>query len=546
MDNKIIKKGNASQEDIIIGAKKAIDAIKTTIGPAGKSVALETSMGGYPDITRDGATVAKSINFSNPGYNMGAQLVKKAASLTEEMVGDATSSCSLLIGEFCTKGQKAIKTGSNVNEIKSGMLKAGKWINSYIKEKSTPINGDFELIKKVATISANNDPEVGGLVVEGMKKVGVDGLLVADVAAGLDTVIDITSGLKVNRGWSSPQYVTDGATGDCVMENPFIAVIGEKLSSVNQIAPIMQDLVNEGQGRPLLIICDSIDEVVNSVLVLNTLRGVIRCCVVQGIDFGDNRKNVMNDIAVATGGLYICKETGLSISEAKLDQFGSAAKVVISKDSCVIYNGGGNPAEIKKLADLIKARLSSPDISDYDKTKYSNRLAGLTGGIAIIKAGGATEAEKSNRKATIEDSILAAKSAIEEGFVPGGGYVYFRASIDYLKDKAFLKSLVGDELEGASIIFSSLPIVMKTIAENCGASGDVILETTKRKTTANVGFNAKTKKFGNLVDEGILDSTKAVRVALENSISTAAMILLIDCTIIDDPEEDNNKENKTF
>lgn len=538
MEGKEIKHGTSAQEGIIRGVVKIVDAISTTIGPAGKGVAIMNM--GIPEITRDGATVAKSINFSDQNENIGAQLVRKAATLTEDEVGDSTSSTSILIKELCLKGQKAVQTGSNVNEIKSGMLKAGKWMSSFIKSSSTPINGDFDLIGKVATISANNDPEVGNLVVEGMKKVGIEGLITADAASGLDTIIDITTGMKFNKGWSAPQYITDPSTGECVMEDPYILVVGEKLSSINQIAGLMQNIVSNGGGRPILIVCDSIDDVVNTTLIINTLKGVLRCCVVQGIDFGDNRKNVMNDLAVATGATYICPENGISITNAGLTELGLAKKVVVTKDSCIIYEGCGEPKEINDLADVLKKRLGDNGISDYDKNKFESRLANLTGGIAIIKAGGATETEKMNRKATIEDSILAAKSAIEEGFVPGGGYTYLKGSFAIKKDKAFWKSLKGDEVEGAKIVFSSLPVVMKTIAENSGENGEVILTEAKRKTIPGIGYNAKTKKFGNLLEEGVLDSAKAVRVALDNSISTASMILLIDCTIIDEEKEENN------
>ena len=537
MEGKVIKNGEISQEEIINGVVETVDAVKTTLGPAGKGVAIFSL--GFPEITRDGATVAKSIQFSNPGKNIGAQLVKKAAALTEEQAGDGTSTCSLLTKELCLRGRKAVQTGSNVNEIKSGMLKAGKWVENYIKSVATPINGDFDLIGKVATISANNDPEVGNLVVQGMKTVGINGLLTTDAASGLDTIIDITTGMKLDRGWASPQYVTDPATGECVIENPYVLVCSEKLSSVNQIAPIMQAVMNEGSGRPILIICDSIDDIVNTTIVLNVLRGAIRCCVVQGLDFGDNRKNVMNDIAIATGGTFICPENGLAVADATVAHLGGAKKIVVNRDSTIIYEGYGDPDEIKNLAGILSSRLADPKITEYDKSKYSKRLANVEGGIAIIKAGGATEAEKANRKATIEDSILAAKSAIAEGFVPGGGYVYFKASREVEKDRAFWKSLEGDEIEGAKIVFSSLPVVMKTVASNSGASGDVILEEAGKKKD-NIGYNAKKKTFVNLLDDGILDSAKVIRVALENSISTASMILLIDCTITDEPTD--NKE----
>lgn len=524
-----------SQEKIIAGVKKAADAIKVTLGPSGKGVAI-ADYTGNPEITRDGATVAKSIVLADAVENMGAQLVRKAATRTEDLAGDSTSTTSILIKEFCIRGQKAVQTGSNVNEIKSGMLKAGKWMDKYIQSKATPINGDLQLIGKVATVSANNDPEIGDLVVQGMQKVGIDGLLTVDAASGLDTVIDITTGMKLNKGWAAPQYVTNPAEGTCVMENPYIMVVGEKLSNVNQIGKIAQEIMNT--GRPVLIICDSIDDVVNTTLILNTLRGALRCCVVSGIEFGDNRKNVMNDIAVATGATYITPEVGLDIMNVTLADLGSANKVVVSRDETIIYEGSGDPQEIQNLADNIRARLNDPGISDYDKTKFEKRLAGLVGGIAIIKVGGATEAEKVNRKKTADDAVLAAKSALAEGFVPGGGYVYFTAKKEAEKDKTFWNSLSGDEVEGAKIVFSSLPVIMWTIADNSGASADVILSTQAAQKKENVGYNAKTKKFENLIDSGILDSAKCIRVALENAISTAAMILLIDCTIIDEEKKE--------
>lgn len=533
--NKIIKKGLATQSEIIEGVIKSAEAIKTTMGPSGKCVAIDNMIG--PEVTRDGATVAKSISFSDPAQNMGAQLVRKASTRTEELVGDSTSTTAILIEEFCKKGQKALNTGANVNEIKSGMLKAEKWMLGYIKDNSISIDGDLEKIRRVATISANNDPEVGNLVVECMEKVGVDGIITADLASGLDTVIDVTTGMKIERGWSSPQYVTTPADGKCTMESPYILVVGEKISSVSQILGILEPIVKS--GRPFLIICDDMDEVVNMTLIMNVLNGTVRCCVVKGIDFGDGRRNIMEDIACAVGAKHFCPETGTSVTDATIEDLGVAKKVVVSRDNCIIYEGAGDPQEIADRVEILKSRLKDPGVSDYDKTKFSKRIAGLAGGIGIIKAGGASETEKLNRKATIEDSILASKSAIEEGCAPGGGYIYYKGSIDAMKDKAFWKTLTEDEKEGAKIVFSSLPCILRTIAENSGVSAEVVLENLKKKTKGFWGYNAKTKKYGDLLEEGVLDSSKALRVALENSISTASMILLIDCTIIEEQSEES-------
>lgn len=538
MTGKVINHGSDTQSRIIEGVIKTADAIKTTLGPAGKCVAIDSGFGA-PEITRDGATVAKSISFSDPVLNMGAQLVKKAASRTEEQCGDSTSTTSILLKEFCEKGRRHLNAGCNVNELKSGMLKAMSWVKEFIKSNSIKVDGDFEKIKRVATISANNDPVVGSLVVECMEKVGINGIITADVSSGLDTQVDVTTGMKLERGWSSPHYVTSPEEGKCVMDNPYVIVVGEKLSSVNQILGVIEGLMRS--GRPFLIVCDEIDDVVNSTLIMNTLNGMIRCCVVKGIDFGDNRKNIMADLAVATGGKYLTPENGLSITTATIEDFGSAQRVVIDRDSTIIYQGAGDPVDIETRANVIKARLNDPNTSEYDKTKFEKRLANLVGGIGIIKAGGASEAEKLNLKATITDSILASKSAIEEGCVPGGGYVYYKASLEAKKDKAFWKSLEGDEKEGAEIVFSSLPCILRTVAENSGRSGEVVLAELNKVTKQPWGYNAKTKKYCYLLDDGILDSAKAIRVALENSVSTAAMILLTDCTIID--EEVDKKES---
>ena len=539
-EEKIIMHGSSTQGKIIEGVVAAVDAIKTTLGPCGKCVAITKDFGD-PDISRDGSTVAKSISFKDPLKNMGATLVKKAASKTEETAGDSTSTCAILTEEMVLKGQKAINTGANVNKIKNGMIKAEKWVLDYIKKNATQIDGDLEKIRKVATISANNDPEIGDLIVQCMEKIGVDGVITAEYSNGLDTTVDITKGMMYSRGWSSPQFVTNPAEGKCVMENPYIIVVGEKISNVNQILPLMEQLMPT--ARPFLFVVDDIDTIVETTLIMNCLNGALRTCVVKGIDFGDSRKNSMMDIAVFTGANYITPEMGKDITQATLDDLGTADKVVVSRDSTIIYGGSGNETEIKERIDILKQRLADPTCSDYDKTKFTKRIANLGGGIGVIRAGGISEVEKSNRKATIEDAILASKSAIEEGCCCGGGYVYYKASIDGKKDKSFWKTLDAEEKEGANIVFSSLPIIMRTVAENAGVSGDVVLEKVK-VMKAGTGFNAKTGKFGDLLADGVLDSAKALRSALENSISTASMILLIDCTVTDEVKEDKNNENK--
>lgn len=540
MENKKVRTGRDTQEKVIKGVSKAVEAIKSTLGPSGKCVAINLN-GFTTEITRDGATVVKNIQFKDQEMNMGVDLVKKAALATEESSGDGTSTTSILIEEFCKRGQLHIDGGVNINEVKSGMIKARNWVEKYIADNAIKVDGDMEKIRKVATISANNDPEVGNLVVEGLTRVGVNGLVTADVASGIETVIETTTGMKIDRGWSSPAYITNQEDGTCTLENPYVFVASENISSIKQIMGLLQNFEETNQdGRPILFIVDEIDDRVNAMLAFNVARGAIKCCVVKGIDFGDSRKNLMEDISVAVGAVHVCSENGVTASQADSSFLGSASKVVISKDSCVIYEGAGDPGAIKERADILRARLDSDNITDYEKTKFEKRLANLTGGIAIIKAGGASEAEKQNRKQTIEDSILASKSAIEEGCVPGGGYIYLRASQAVMKDKSFWKSLEGNETEGADIVFKSLPIILKTVADNSKHGGGEFIVERVKNLKPGFGYNAKTGKIGsNLVEDGVLDSAKVLRVALENSISAASMILLINCTVTDDITEDD-------
>lgn len=545
MENKKVRTGRDTQEKVIKGVSKAVEAIKSTLGPSGKCVAINLN-GFTTEITRDGATVVKNIQLKDQEMNMGVDLVKKAALATEESSGDGTSTTSILIEEFCKRGQLYIDGGININEVKSGMIKARNWVEKYIVDNAIKVDGDMEKIRKVATISANNDPEVGNLVVEGLTRVGVNGLVTADVASGIETVIETTTGMKIDRGWSSPAYITNQEDGTCTLENPYVFIASENISSIKQIMGLLQNFEETNQdGRPILFIVDEIDDRVNAMLAFNVARGAIKCCVVKGIDFGDSRKNLMEDISVAVGAVHVCSENGVTASQADSSFLGSASKVVISKDSCVIYEGAGDPGAIKERADILRARLDSKDITDYEKTKFEKRLANLTGGIAIIKAGGASEAEKQNRKQTIEDSILASKSAIEEGCVPGGGYIYLKASQAVMKDKAFWKSLDGNETEGADIVFNSLPIILKTVADNSKHGGGEFIVERVKVLKPGFGYNAKTGKIGsNLVEDGVLDSAKVLRVALENSISAASMILLINCTVTDDITEDSKNSGQ--
>lgn len=534
---KIVKCGNEAQEKVIEGVIKSAEVIKRTLGPSGRGVIIGNEYGA-PEISRDGATCAKSISFKDQEMNMGAQLLKKAAELTEKQAGDGTSTCSVLTEEFIKRGQKAIQTGANVNEIKAGMIKARNWVEDYIKASSIKIEGDLEKIRKVATISANNDSEVGDLIVDCMKKVGESGVITSDLASGLETVVDITTGMKLSRGYASPMFVTSPEENKCELDNPYVIVVGETISSVNQIIPIIELIAGErGTHRPFVLIVNEMMENVLATLALNTNAGAIRACVVKGIDFGDARQNIMADIAVATGGKFISSENGISLDAVDLSCFGAAKKVIVSRDNTIILEGAGDKADIQARVEILKKRIEDSQTTEYDRSKFESRIANLSGGVAVVRAGGSTEVEKLNRRQTIDDAVLSAKAALTEGCCIGSGYIYLKAADEMKKDSKFFKSLSGNEKDGAEIIIASLPVVMKTVAENAGVSGDVVLEAVRNFKKSNYGYNAKTKKFEDLLEAGVLDSSKAVRVALENAISTAAMVLLIDGSIYEDESE---------
>lgn len=530
------KRIETTNAGMIEGIKKSVEVIAQTLGPKGKCVAIQSPYGG-PEITRDGATVAKSISLKDPSEDMGVALVKAAATKTEEQAGDSTTTTSLLIKEMVIKGSRHLTTGANLTEIKEGMDMAVKDVTEYIQSQSIQVDGDLEKIRKVATISANNDPKVGDLIVEAMEKVGENGVIVADLSSGLDTTIEVVEGFKIDRGWASPHFITSPEDGKCTMENPVILVTSEKISSVPQILPAIEASMKTFKGRPLLIFCDDMDEVVMTTLVMNVLQGALRCCVVKGIDFGDNRKNVMEDIAVATGGSFVCPEYGITTADITAEGLGGAEKVVVSKDSCVIYKGHGEPDDIKARLDILMGRFNDPGCSDYEKSKFEKRISCLSGGIGIIKAGGASETEKNNRKATIDDAILASKSAISEGVVPGGGSVFLRAS----KQITPAKGLTEDQKIGVEIVLESLPVVAKTIATNSGTSGDVVIEKILSRKDTSFGYNAKTGKYCNLLEAGVLDSAKALRVSLENATSAAGMCLLTSYVLTDLPSEDDKQ-----
>ena len=527
MSKKIVK-GNSG---MIEGINLVAETIKVTLGPKGKCVAIQSSFGG-PEVTRDGATVAKSISPEDPAVSMGAELIKAASIRTEEMVGDGTSSTAILAQDMVNTGSAMLARESwiNVNEYKEGMELALEAVKKYIASKAIPVGDDaegLERVRRVATVSANNDSSVGDLIVECMKKVGQDGVITADRSSGLDTVIEVTQGFKVERGWASPHFVNSAKDGKCTLENPVILVVSERLSSIPPLVPVIEGVAK--QGRSLLVIADEVDEVVLNMLAFNSLQGALKCCVIKGIDFGDSRKNIMEDIAVSVGASQVCPEYGLTLAKATLEHLGSADKVVISKDSAVIYGGAGDPARVADRLEVLKERLADPKTSPYEKSKFKTRVAALSGGVAVIKAGGASETEQANRKATIEDAILASQSAHSEGISAGGGWTLYQASVE------LSKTTLSDNRSvqaGVDLVLGSLQVISETIATNYGEP----LERVRAEAEKGWGFNAKTGLYENLLESGVLDSAKVLRVELENAVSAAAMCLLTETMVIEVPE----------
>lgn len=526
------KKISAGNSGIVRGIKMAAEAIGATVGPRGKCVAIQSSFGA-PNITRDGATVAKSLSSKDPEESMGIELVKAASVKTEEVVGDATSTTAILTEAIVSGGLRHAQDPKiNMNEFKIGLEKTLDIVKGMLVGESVQVDGDLERIRRVATISANNDPKIGDLIVECMEKVGMDGVITADYSSGLDTVVEITKGFKIERGWASPHFVTSAADGKCVLENPVIMVISERLSSIPPLAPILEAVVK--QGRSLLIVADEADEVVLNMLSFNVIQGALKCCVVKGIDFGDSRKNIMEDISVAVGATHICQEYGNSLAKATIDMLGSAEKVVVGKDSTIIYGGTGDPEEIGTRLQVLKDRMASKDTSPYEKSKFKSRISGLSGGVAVIKAGGASETERTNRKETIEDAILASQSALSEGVCAGGGYTLSKIAWDFESGETVCQ-MSDSEFAGSLTLLEAMFSVTKRVAENYGISGDVVLENCRSK---GLGFNAVTGKYEDLMESGVIDSSKGIRVALENAVAAAGMALLTAWTVTD-VEEDN-------
>lgn len=517
-----------AREQLKKGVDELADAVKVTLGPKGRNVIIEKKFGA-PHITKDGVTVAKEIELSDPFQNTGAQLVKSVASKTGDDAGDGTTTATVLAQSIVGVGLKNVTAGANPMDLKRGMDKAvGKVVDS-IKEQAEKVGDNYDKIEQVAAVSANNDPVIGKLIADAMRKVSKDGVITIEEAKGTDTTIGVVEGMQFDRGYLSSYFVTDTEKMECVMERPYILIYDKKISNLKDFLPILEPAVQS--GRPLLVIAEDVDSEALTTLVVNRLRSNLKICAVKAPGFGDRRKEMLEDIAVLTGGVVISEEKGLKLEQATLEMLGSADKVTVTKDNTTIVNGAGTKEAIQERIAQIKAQIKTTT-SDYDKEKLQERLAKLSGGVAVLYVGAASEVEMKEKKDRVDDALCATRAAIEEGIVPGGGVAYIRA-IDTLED---LKGDNEDETTGIEIIKRAIEEPLRQIVANAGKEGAVVVQKV-REGKDDFGYNARTDAYENLYAAGVVDPAKVARVALENAASIAGMFLTTECVVVDKKED---------
>ena len=510
------------------GVDELANAVKVTLGPKGRNVIIEKKFGA-PQITKDGVTVAKEIEMADSFKNTGAQLVKSVASKTGEDAGDGTTTATVLAQSIVNVGLKNVTAGANPMDLKRGIDKAVAAVVENIKKQSKAVGDNFDKIEQVATISANNDAEIGKHIAEAMQKVSKDGVITIEEAKGRDTYIDVVEGMQFDRGYLSSYFVTDTEKMNCVMENPLILIHDKKISNLKDLLPILEPAVQS--GRPLLIIAEDVDSEALTTLVVNRLRSGLKICAVKAPGFGDRRKEMLEDIAVLTGGFVISEERGVKLEQATMDMLGTAEKITITKDNTTIVNGKGEKAKIADRVAQIKAQIKTTT-SDYDKEKLQERLAKLSGGVAVIKVGAPSETEMKEKKDRVDDALCATRAAIEEGIVAGGGVAYIRAisALDKLKgDNA-------DETTGLQIIRRAIEEPLRQIVFNAGKEGSVVVQKVM-EGKGDFGYNARYDRYEDLVKAGVVDPAKVARVALENAASIAGMFLTTECVIVEKKED---------
>ena len=525
---KEIKFNIDARDELKKGVDALANAVKVTLGPKGRNVIIEKKFGA-PHITKDGVSVAKEIELEDSFQNMGAQLVKEVASKTGDDAGDGTTTATVLAQSIVNVGLKNVTAGANPMDLKRGIDKAVAKVVESIKSQSEEVGDDFEKIESVARISANNDSEIGQLIAEAMKKVKKEGVITVEEAKGTDTTVEIVEGMQFDRGYISPYFVTNTEKMECEMENPYILIFDKKISSLKEMLPILEATAQS--GRPLLIIAEDVDSEALATLVVNRLRGSLKICAVKAPGFGDRRKEMLEDIAVLTGGVVISEEKGLKLDGATIDMLGRAEKVTVDKENTTIVNGLGNKDAIASRVAQIKAQIEKTT-SDYDREKLQERLAKLAGGVAVLYIGAASEVEIKEKKDRVDDALSATRAAIAEGIVPGGGVAYIRA----IPSLEGMKGDNDDETTGIEIVKRAIEEPLRQIVDNAGVEGAVVVQKVK-DGKGDFGYNARTNTYENFFAAGVIDPAKVTRVALENAASIAGMFLTTECVIADKKEE---------
>lgn len=526
---KEIKFNVEAREFLKKGVDQLADAVKVTLGPKGRNVVIDKKFGA-PQVTKDGVTVAKEIDLSDPYANLGAQMVKEVASKTADKAGDGTTTATVLAQSIINVGLKNVTAGANPMDLKRGIDKAVATVVANLKELSQDIDVNSEKLEQVATISANNDKEIGELIASAMKKVGKEGVITVEESKTAETHVDVVEGMQFDRGYISPYFVTNTDKMEAEFDSPFILIYDKKISSMKELLPILEPAAQS--GRPLLIIAEDVDGEALATLIVNRLRASLKIAAVKAPGFGDRRKEMLEDIAVLTGGIVISEEKGMKLEDATMDMLGRCEKITINKENTTIVNGNGAKELIAARVEQIRAQIEKTT-SDYDREKLQERLAKLAGGVAVLYVGAASEVEMKEKKDRVDDALSATRAAVEEGIIPGGGVAYIRsiASLDNVKGEN------EDQTLGINIIKRAIEEPLRQIVKNAGGEGSVVVNKVK-EGTADFGYNARTDSFENLVAGGVIDPTKVTRVALENAASIAGMFLTTECVLVEEKEKE--------
>ncbi|MFH1069677.1 MAG: chaperonin GroEL [Candidatus Glassbacteria bacterium] len=525
---KILEFGTEARASLMIGVDKLADAVKVTLGPKGRNVVLDKKFGA-PTVTKDGVTVAKEIELENPFQNMGAQMVKEVASKTSDVAGDGTTTATVLAQAVFKEGLKSVSAGINPMSLKRGIDKAVAKVVEELRKLSTPCKNRLE-ISQVGTISANADIEIGELIADAMEKVGKDGVITVEESKSAETFLETVDGMQFDRGYLSPYFITDGEKMEILLEEAYVLIYDKKVSAMKDLLPVLEKIAQT--GKPLLLIAEDVEGEALATLVVNKIRGILKVAAVKAPGFGDRRKAMLEDISIITGGRVISEEIGLKLENAVLGDLGKVKRITIDKDNTTLVEGAGNKKNIEGRIYQIRQQIEDTT-SDYDREKLQERLAKLAGGVAVINVGAPTEVAMKEKKARVEDALHATKAAVEEGIVPGGGVALLRCIPALSK----LKGSDADEQVGVSIIRRALEEPLRQIAQNAGVEGSVIVEKVK-EAAKNVGFNATTDKIEDLINAGVVDPTKVVRIALENAASIAGLLLTTEATVTEKPEKE--------